>query len=58
MGRSIDAIAHLGGLVGGLLISLALLQGFEGKNRRLTYIGIVGIVLMNLTSFLVLFLAR
>jgi len=56
IGSSIDAIAHIGGLIGGILISLAILPGIQEKNRVLTMIGLGGIVGMNFITFLVFFL--
>ena len=56
IGSSIDSIAHVGGLVGGLLISLAILPGMEPKSNVLKIIGICGIAVMDLVIFLVFFL--
>lgn len=58
IGSSIDAIAHIGGLIGGILISLAILPAMEEKSRILTMIGLGGIVGMNLITFLVFFLTN
>lgn len=57
IGSSIDFIAHIGGLIGGIFISLAILPGMGVKNKVFTWIGIGGIVIMNLTTLLMLFLA-
>ena len=56
IGSSIDGIAHIGGLVSGLLISLAILPGMQEKNKIMTGIGAGGIVAMNLITFLLFFL--
>ena len=56
MGESIDSIAHAGGLLGGVLISLAILPGMVEKHRILTIIGAVGISGLNLILLLVFFL--
>ena len=56
IGSSIDAIAHVGGLIGGILISLAILPGIAQKSRLLTIIGICGIVGVNMITFLIFFL--
>ena len=56
IGSSIDGIAHIGGLIGGLLMSLAVLPGIQDKNRIIAGVGLVGIVVMNLVTFLVFFL--
>lgn len=57
IGSSIDFIAHIGGLIGGIFISLAILPGMGVKNKVFMWIGIGGIVIMNLTTLLMLFLA-
>jgi membrane associated rhomboid family serine protease len=56
MGSSIDAIAHIGGLIGGLLISMAILPGMVEKNKIITWIGLGGIVGMNFITIMVFFL--
>jgi rhomboid protease GluP len=57
-GSNIDIIAHVGGLVGGLLTSLAILPGMQNKSSIITWIGVGGIVGVNLITFLILFLAN
>jgi membrane associated rhomboid family serine protease len=56
IGSTIDGIAHIGGLVGGLLFSLAVLPGIQPKSRIIQGIGIGGICIMNLVTFLMFFL--
>ena len=57
VGSSIDAIAHIGGLIGGLLVSLAVLPGMAEKSKVLAYVGLAAIVVVNLTTALLLFLS-
>lgn len=56
IGPNIDMFAHVGGLIGGLLISLAILPGMVQKNRIFTIVGIIGILGMNFITFLLFFL--
>lgn len=56
IGSSIDGIAHIGGMIGGLLVSLAILPGIQEKSSIVKWVGISGIVVMNLITFLVFFL--
>lgn len=58
IGSNIDGIAHIGGMLGGLLISLAILPGMQEKNKIVQWVGIVGIVVMNLVTFVVFFLTN
>ena len=58
IGSSIDAIAHIGGLLGGLFMSLALLPGILPKATILTYVGVGGLVGMNVLTFGLLMLAH
>jgi rhomboid protease GluP len=58
VGSNIDIFAHIGGLVGGLLISLAILPGMENKNRVITWVGVGGVVVMNLITFCLFFLTE
>lgn len=55
IGSNIDIIAHVGGLLGGLLISLAILPGMVNKSNILTWIGCGGIVGVNLITFSIFF---
>jgi membrane associated rhomboid family serine protease len=57
IGSSIDFIAHIGGLIGGIFISLAILPGIGLKNKLFVYVGAGGILIMNLVTILMLFLA-
>lgn len=58
MENSMEAIAHIGGLIGGLLISLAILKGMSQKSGILTYVGLGGIIAMNFLCLLVLFFTK
>ena len=58
IGSSIDAIAHIGGFIAGLFISLAILPGIEEKSRTLLYCGVGGIAVMNLVTFLTFYLTN
>jgi membrane associated rhomboid family serine protease len=55
LGSSIDAIAHVGGLLGGLFTGLAVLPGMLEKSVVLTAVGAGSLVAMNLVTFLVFF---
>lgn len=55
IGSNIDIFAHVGGLVGGLLISMAILPGMELKSKTVTWIGVGGIVGLNLLTFCLFF---
>lgn len=57
IGSSIDAIAHIGGLIGGLFISLAILPGLELKSKMMTYVGLGAFLVMNLITFLIFFIS-
>jgi membrane associated rhomboid family serine protease len=58
IGSSIDGIAHIGGMIGGLLISLAILPGLQEKSRVVMWVGALGIGVMNLITFLMFFLTN
>jgi len=53
---SVDAIAHVGGLLGGLFMCLAILPGIQEKSNILMYFGIAAILGMNLITFLIFYL--
>lgn len=55
IGPSIDGIAHVGGLIAGIMISLAILPGIQEKHKMLTIVGSLGIVVLNLITLSLLF---
>lgn len=55
-GDSVDMAAHLGGLLGGILCSVAFFPAIAQKNKIIMYIGIGGLAIVFLLMILLLVL--
>lgn len=54
-GSDVDIFGHLGGMVGGYFVSLAILPGIGQKSKKLIYFGAVGYVVFTVLAFVLFF---